>query len=364
MFFEIERDLFYEGLSKTVPIAEKRSPLPILSHILISVVNNTLTLTTTDLEVGLRMTYDAIVHDPGLLAIPSKKIYEIVRELPSGQVKIESTEANRIHISLGKIVFELAGMDASDYPVLPSFDETNKTEVNAQKLLDMIDKTLFAASSDDSRFNLNGVLFENDENKTRLVATDGHRLALIEEDLGISLDSQHVVPKKGLNELKRILESIRDNVFFGFEQKNLCVSNQKFLMSIRLVDGDYPDYRKVIPPSSDNSIKVNRISFLQALRRAAVLTSDRNKGVNVEINADTVVFSVTHPDLGSARDVLSVEYQGEDFLVIINVFYLMEALGVIDSELISFEFGKEAAPIIIRPEPQDNYFNLVMPMRK
>jgi DNA polymerase-3 subunit beta len=365
MFFEIERDVFYEGLSKTVPIAEKKSPLPILSHILLNASNTTITLSATDLEVGLKMTYISNVIEPGVLAVPSKKIYEMVRELPPGIMNIKSTQVgNRIKIFCGEISFELAGMDAADYPTWSSFEDIKKFSVNSKKIVNMIDKTIFAASTDDSRFNLNGVLIEDNVEITRFVATDGHRLALIDENLGLSLDSKVIVPKKGLIELRRILENVNGDIALGFEPKNLCVSTDRFMMSVRLVDGDYPDYRKVIPPLSDKIIKSNRIKLLQALRRTAVLTSDTNKGVNIEVSQDTMIVSATHPDLGSARDVIAVEYKGEDFKVIINVFYMMEALGVLESELITFEFDKEGAPMVIRSDPPKEYFNLIMPMRK
>lgn len=364
MIFQIDRDVLFESLSKVVPIAEKRSPLPILSHILLDVIDSNLILTATDLEVGLRILCDAVVTTPGSLAIPSRKALEIVRELPSGTVSVENTDTNRIRISAGQSAFQLAGMEPSDYPSLPSFESEIKFSVDSHKFLNMIEKTSFAASNDDSRFNLNGVLFEGDNDKIRLVATDGHRLASIEEDLGFSIESQYVVPKKGLNELKRLLETMKEEVNVAFQEKNLCLTSPKFFMSIRLVDGEYPDYRKAIPQLSAKTIKANRINFLQGLRRAAVLTSDRNKGVNIELSQGSLIFSVTHPDLGSARDTLAVDYDGENFTIIINVFYLIEALGVVDSDMISFEFDNEGLPIIIRPEPQANYFNLVMPMRK
>lgn len=365
MFFEIERDSFFEGLSKTVPITEKRSTLPILSHLLITASDpEHLMITATDLEVGLQMSYKYVVKEPGSLAVPARKIYEIVRELTSGQISVQTTESKRVKIVSGVSEFELAGMDASDYPVWIAFSEIETFSMPAEKLLYMIDKTLFASSSDDSRFNLNGVLFEQDAEITRLVATDGHRLALIAEDVKVSLKSSVLVPKKGLLELRRVLENLKGNVSVGFEEKNMLVRTDRFMMTVRLIEGDYPDYRKVIPEAGEKVIKANRQKVLQALRRVAILTSDRNKGVNVHMHPGKMEFTATHPDLGTARDVVDVEYQGDEFEIIINVGYLIESLNVVDTDTVSLEFHHEGAPLVIHPEPPKGYFNLVMPMRK
>jgi DNA polymerase-3 subunit beta len=228
----------------------------------------------------------------------------------------------------------------------------------------MIDKTAFASSNDDSRFNLNGVLFEHVEDTTRLVATDGHRLAMIDQKIEVPFTSKVLVPKKGLQELRRILESFKEEILVGFEKKNLFVKTDQFMMTVRLIDGDYPDYKKVIPGTSDRTVKANRADLAQSLRKVAVLTSDRNKGINIQVNPGRMEVTATHPDLGTAKDVIEVEYQDEEFLVIVNVAYLMESLAVIDTESVSIEYHKEGAPIVIRPYPAKEYFNLVMPMRK
>ncbi len=270
MFFDIERDLFFEGLSKTVPITEKRSTLPILSHILLNASDSKLVITATDLEVGLQMIYNCNIKEEGLVTIPAKKIYEIIRELPTGQLTLELQENRRIKIVSGESEFELAGMDGSEYPAWPAVEEMETAAVKSEELVYMIDKTLFASSNDDARFNLNGVLFEQNDDKTRLVATDGHRLALMDADVSLPVESKILIPKKSLVELKRLLENVKEDVLVGFEPKNMVVKTDKFLMTLRLIDGDYPDYRKVLPAEGEKIVKTNRIKLLQALRRVAV----------------------------------------------------------------------------------------------
>ncbi len=364
MLFQIERDSLLDGLSKTVPIAEKRSPLPILSHVLISAEADKLVLTATDLEVGLQVSYDCEVQDPGLVTVPSKMVYEIVREMSPGIMRVEPVDAHRIKIVSGESVFEVAGMDPSDYPAWSSLEEVQTTEVEAEKLLHMVDKTMFASSSDESRFNLNGVLFEQNEDKIRMVATDGHRLAMIEEPLGISLESKMLVPKKGLLEMRRVLEGLQGEIGMGFEKKNMVLRTDRFSMTIRLIEGDYPDYGNVIPRSSDVIAKTDRIGLIQILRRVAVLTSDRNKGVTMKVGSGKMELTAVHPDLGTARDAVDLDFEGKEFTVIVNVAYLIEALGVMDTDQVLFEFHDQEEPIIVRPDQTQGYFSLVMPMRK
>jgi DNA polymerase III subunit beta len=364
MYFDIERDLFFEGLSKTVPITEKRSTLPILSHILLKASDSKLVLTATDLEVGLQMIYNCNIKQEGVVTIPAKKIHEIIRELPTGNLEVELQENRRIKITSGESVFELAGMDGSEYPAWPAVEEVETAAIKSEDLVYMIDKTLFASSNDDSRFNLNGVLFEKNEDNTRLVATDGHRLALMNAEVSLPIETKILLPKKSLGELKRLLENVKEEVLVGFEPKNMILKTDKFLMTLRLIDGDYPDYRKVLPAEGEKIVKASRAKLLQALRRVAILTADRNKGINLLVSQNKIEVTSTHPDLGTAKDSIEAEYNSDEFTVIVNVTYMIEALGVIDSETVSLQFLQEGAPILIRPEPGKSYFNLVMPMRK
>lgn len=364
MIFLIERDSLFDGLSKTAPIAERKSPLPILSQVLIDARENRLQLTATDLEVGLQLTYECEVTESGTATVPPKRLFDFVRELPSGPITCEMIESGRLRVFSGVSVIELAGMDPSDYPAWSSFDEVEQTPVKAADLLFMVDKTMFASSSDDARFNLNGILFEKNEEKTRLVATDGHRLALTDGEVNLPLESKVLVPKKSLVELRRVLENINGEVALGFDKKNMVVGSDRFKMTLRLIDGDYPDYRKVLPESGRRELEASRQGLIQTLRRVAVLTSDRNRGISVTVSPGKMEFKASHPDLGTAQDEVHVEYDGEEFQMIINVSYLIEALGIIDTEKVSVEYSKEGAPIIIRPVPPKNYFNLVMPMRK
>jgi len=364
MRFHIHRDVLLDGLLKTVPVAEKKSTLPILSHLLLAASDSVLSITATDLEVGIQAKFDCDVQDPGSSTVPSRKFLEIVRELPPVPVAVELQETGRVRVIAGESAFELAGMDPGDYPVWSALEHVQRTTVPAEKLTKMIEKTLFAASTDDSRYNFNSVLFEQVDNNTVLVATDGHRLAKIEDEVGLQLDARVLVPKKSLTDVKRVLDDVKDEVSLGFEPKNMVVGAKNVTMTVRLVDGDYPDYNKVIPKTAEMVVKADRGRVIQTIKRVAVLTSERNKGIFVTFSPGKLEMTATHPDLGTAKDSVEVEYDGTQFEVIFNAAYFLESLGAIDTDSVVLEYRSAGGPLIVCPEPKGNYFNLVMPMRK
>ncbi len=364
MIFDIDKDALLEGLSKSVPIAEKKSTLPILSHVLLKASEDKLVLSATDLEVGIEIYYDCRVEEPGTIALPGRKFFEIIRELAPGPVRLKLRDNQRMEIISGVSAFQLAGMKADDFPVFMVVDDVQSGTAHSSKLAEMIEKTMFAASNDESRFNLNAVLIEFDENGTTMVATDGHRLATIHDEGNFGLKGSPLAPKKGLHELKRLIESLDTELSIGFEPKNLVVKSDKFTVTIRLIDGEYPPYRKVIPPEIDSKIKVERGSFIRALRRVATLASDKHKGIILKVAPGSIEASIAQSDIGTAQDAIDIEYEGEEFEVLVNVYYLLEALNIIDTDFVNFEFNVGGLPIVMRPEPAKDYFNLVMPMRK
>ncbi len=364
MLLQIQKELLLDALGRVVPIADKRTTLPILSHILVGTEEERLVLMATDLEVGLKVFLPLSSVEPNRIALPSRKLYEIVKELPPGIVDIEFSDAYKARIQAGSSIFQLAGMDPMDYPEFGETEDLEFTSIDSASFNWMIEKTIFAASIDDIRFNLNGIFFEQQGDLMCLVATDGHRLAYAEKQLGITIPRSLVVPKKGLNELRRILESTKGEVQIGFDQKNMYIRTSSFSMTIRLIDGDYPDYKRVIPTSPRGRMTINGKMLLQGLRRASIFTTDRSRGINVLVSDEGMVLKVEHPEFGRFEEKLESVYEGEPFDVIINVYYFMEALNAIESPELRIEYYKESGPIILRPQPEENYFNLVMPMKR
>jgi DNA polymerase-3 subunit beta len=364
MIIQIEKDRLLEALGRVSPIADKRTTLPILSHILFDIESERIILMATDLEIGLKIFLPVASEEAGRIALPSKKLFEIVKELPSGPIEIESSEEYRMRIQAGTSVFHLSGMDPADYPAFGDYSDVEFSGIDADSFNWMIEKTLYAASTDDIRFNLNGVLFEQKDHLMCLVGTDGHRLAYAENELGITIPRSLVVPKKGLNELTRILESTKGEVQLGFDKKNMYIKNDEFAMTIRLIDGDYPDYRRVIPSQPRGKLSINVKRLVQGLRRAAIFTTDRSRGITVVVSEEGMVLNAEHPEFGRFEEKIEAEYEGEPFDVIVNVYYFMEALHAIESEGVTIEYYREGGPLILRPQPEANYFNLVMPMKR
>jgi DNA polymerase-3 subunit beta len=364
MIFTIARNSLFDILATTTPIAEKKSTLPVLSNILLEVADGHITASATDLQVGLKITKECTIKEEGKLAVQPRRFLDFVRELPAEDVDAVLTESSRLRITCGKSIIELAGIDAGEFPSWANVEGIETYEVKSKLLLDMLEKTVFASSNDESRFNLNGTLIEQNDDKIRMVATDGHRLAMCEAEPGLKLTSSVLVPKKSLNELRRILENAPETVSIGFEEKNMMIASQEIFMSLRLLDGEYPDYNRVLPPRGETPITLNRGRLLQTARRVAVLTSERNKGITLAVSPGRIDFTASHPELGSVEDVMDIDYDGPQFEAIVNVSYLIDALSALDSEEITIEYTKEGNPIVIRPKPEDSYFNMVMPMRK
>ena len=375
MLFEIEKTILRDALNKCVPISNNKSTLPILSHVLMHTREDGLVLTATDLEIGVQiLCRDWTCNDPGTACVPGKKFLEIVRELPSGLITAELTDSSRLKLTAGSSVFELATQPADDYPAWSNFEGVQFAEVSAIALEYMIELCDYAVSTSDARFNLNGMLMDPLEGSVRFVATDGHRLAYAEHALNLGIDRKRVLPFKGVQEIKKHLSTCKDNalVQVGFDDKNCVVKSNGSILSARLVDGDYPDYRKVIPArESITEITANRLNLLQSVKRVSVVVSDKAPSVNFWIQANNINVSCTHPDLGSAKDQIGADYSGEDLNFVLNGHYLVEALNVMESEDVTIEWIKEGAPIFLKPgdtteewKKEFGQLHLIMPMRK
>lgn len=364
MLLQIERDILFESLARVVPIADKRTTLPILSHILVEIDGERLVLRATDLEIGLKMFITLPSEESGRFSLPARKLYEIIKELPSGTVELEYLEAYRVRIQSGMSIFHLSGMDPLDYPAFGEQQNIEFASIDAENFSWMIEKTLYAASTDDIRFNLNGILFEQKADLMCLVGTDGHRLAYAEKELGITIPRSLLVPKKGLNELKRVLDSTKGVVDLGFDEKNMHVKTDSFSMTIRLIDGDYPDYRRVIPTEPRGRLSINWKTLMQGLRRASIFTTDRIRGISVIVSEEGMVLKAEHAELGRFEEKIDAEYEGEPFDAIFNVYYFIEALNAIETQGVTIDYYRETGPIILRPQPEANYFNLIMPMKR
>jgi len=373
MKFSIDRHELQRGLARLQSVTEKRNSMPILANILMVVRKEAdgdhLELAGTDLEVGLRSRHPCEVEEGGALTISGRKLYEIVRELPDEPVRLSSSENSYLSISCARSEFNLAGTAAEEYPTFPEFSPERTFSVQAMVLAEMIEKTMYAASNDEARYNLNGVFLERIEEleKLRMVATDGHRLAYVDRSFGGNIEAFAegvIVPRKGLSELKKLLdEDDSDEIELGFEGNSGLARKGEVILTLRLIEGEFPNYRNVIPEEGSQRLVLERDAFVRALRRVALLSSDRSRAVNLALSPGELSLTSKNPDLGEAHESLEVDYAAEAITIAFNARYLVDAVNALASKEVSLVFKDALSPMRVTPTDDEDTLAVVMPMR-
>ncbi len=374
MNFDIDKKEFLRGLSLMQSVVGRKTTLPILSHIHMQWEKNSLNLTGTDLETGIREELNATIHQEGKASVSAKKLYEIVRELPEETIHIKKRENHWITLQCRKSVFNLAGLDPDEFPSLPTHQEGNFSKISTKLIREMIEKTVFAASNEESRYHLNGILLiqakQGGKEILRMVATDGHRLSLIDREFPTiqGIEKGIIIPKKGVLEIKKIMgdRDGEDEMEIYFDQTHGFFKMGKSLMVIRLIDGEFPEYEQVIPKGNDKKLVMEKERMYGCLRRVSTMASERVEGVKLSLNKNFLELSSYHQDFGDAKEEVEVVYEGPPLEIGFNARYLIEAFNVIDTEEIIMELKDEGSPGIIKPpssiEPS-NQICIVMPMR-
>ena len=371
---EIEKKELLRGLGLIQSIAGRRTTLPILSHIYMDWKKDSLYLIGTDLETGIQEELTAKIHQEGKASVSAKKLYEIVKELPDQMLQVEKKENHWITIQCGKSVFNLAGLDPEEFPSLPTFQEQSFLNILTQVLKEMIEKTAFAASNEESRYHLNGVLFtqikQGEKEFLRLVATDGHRLSLIDREGQTikGIEKGVIVPKKGILEIKKILGDKEGGEEIGvyFDQTHGFFKMGNSLVVIRLIDGEFPEYDQVIPKNNDRIVKIEKENIYGCLRRVSTMASERVEGIKFSLKPNFMELSSYHQDFGDAKEEIDTLYEGPSIEIGFNARYLMEALNVIDSHEVIMELKDEGSPVVIKPDKPKTLSDqlcIIMPMR-
>jgi DNA polymerase-3 subunit beta len=369
MNFTIEKEVFLKGLARIQGIVEKRNTIPVLSNVLLEGIDGELRLTATDLEVGMQSTYSANIRRPGKVTVSAKKLYEIIKELPDTEISFNAKDNCWIEVECGKALFNIVGLSADEFPNFPKPEQAQFLTLNSSLCKEMIEKTFFAVSQDESKYNLNGIFCQVQEgtNLLRLVATDGHRLSMIDKDIEVSESSELskgvILPRKGILELKKLAEEGEGNLQIGFMDNNAVISKDRTVIIMRLVDGEFPDYSRVIPKANEQQATIKVDTFLHALRRMIILSSEKSRGVKMNFKNDLLVVSSSNPELGDAREELDIEYQGPDLAVGFNARYLLDILQVQDQDKIFMILKDNLSPGLIKPADDDGYLAVVMPMR-
>jgi len=366
MEFQISTDELRKALSRAQGVVERKATMPILSHVLLQAKPEQLSVTAFDLDVGLTSDLPAQVSTAGAVALSAKHLLDIVQNLPEAQVSFSKQANNHVEINSGSANYRLVGLSDAEFPKLPAKESALWVSIPALGFLEMIRRTAFAISSDETRYNLNGVFFEpRDNNQVRMVATDGHRLALIERELGAQLASSGaILPRKGLLELRKLLDEAPEaEVQMAFVDNLFLFKRADLSMLMRLVDGQFPDYQRVIPKQHERLVSLPRLRFAEGLKRIALLSSEKSNAVRLTFSENLLRISAQNPDLGEARDDISIAYKGEELRIGFNARYLLDVLGALSSEEVSLSLGDEHSPALIRAPEDESYTAVVMPMR-
>ena len=362
-----------EGLSSLQNITNKNGTMAILFNVLIETSSGGLTLTGTDLEIGLKLFIEADIQGEGSLTLPSKKIFEIVRESGSETISIEEKENSWVVIHAGQSTYNLAGMASDEYPEFPEYDEDNFTQFNSYIFLELIEKVIFSvANEQENIYTLTSVLFEKeqveDKNYLKMISSDGHRLSIMSKEVPVDLTKFSVnpttlIPKKGVQEWKKFCDN-RDAIDISFEKDQLILRDKKAVMVIRLRKGEFPQYQSIIQAVQlENSLEIPRIPFLESLKRINLFTEDVFHTIQLKIEENFMVLSSQNADLGNAKDEQPIAYKGEPLTLGFNCRYFIDTLQVMECEKISAYINSTNSPCLIKSDDDVGFTSIIMPMQ-
>jgi DNA polymerase-3 subunit beta len=359
------QDILVRGLQKIQGIVERRNTLPILSHFLLVAQADEVVIHATDLELGYKGTLEATVNKPGTITLPARKTYDILRELPAG-VAVQLVVANHgwVHITAGSASFRVPCLPAEEYPSLPRIDDVDFSSLDSDMFEEMIRKTIFATSHDETRYTLSGVLMVSESERLTMVATDGHRLAYASSALSLGKALRFIVPRKALEEVGRFAaDSDERDIALAALENHLVFRKGRSVLITRLIEGQFPDYEGVIPKEFSRRATVEHERLLRALRRVSLLSNEKTKPVKIEFESHSMTLRSNTPEMGEAMEQIPAEYNGEPMVMGFNARYMLEALAVMTSEQVQLELNDPLSPGILRPSDQEQYFYVIMPMR-
>jgi len=366
MEIRINRTTLLKGLYLAQSVADKKASTPALANVLLRTEGSSgILCAATDLRTAVAAEIPANVLHEGGISIGARHLYEIVKSLPDNEVHFRRTENNWAEIHAEKAHYKLVGMSDRDFPRLPDHREVPFKEVDAATLSDMIGKTIFSVSTDDTRHHLSGIFFTCDGTTATMVSTDGHRLSRIDKKLGDGpeLPDGVIIPRKGVLEVRRLLDGVDGTCDLGFGQDHLFIKAADVVISVTLVSAKFPPYQQVIPTENDKQIKLPRSVLLEALKRVSIMSSERSWGIRMELSAGQLRITSDNPDLGEAQEDLAIDYAGETLTVGFNARYFIDILGEIADENVMLELNGELDPGCIRPADSTDYVGVVMPMR-
>jgi DNA polymerase-3 subunit beta len=374
MEFRIQKNEFLKGLRIAQSIADRKSTMPMLANVLLRTSGKSkLMVAATDLNVSISAELKSKNSADGGLTVGAKALFDIVSNMPEDDVTVRRTENNWAEISGGKVNYRLVGMPDRDFPKIPDHREADFRDVDAAIVREMIDRTLFSVCNDETRFHLNGVLFESDGTTARMVSTDGHRLSKVERKLegAPSLTAGIIIPKKGVTELKKLLEndgkaSLAVKTPYVFVRSESARGDKSpadtMILAVKLIESQFPPYEQVIPKEHIREVIIDRQRLLAALKRAQLMSSE-TRGVKFSVSEDSLIITSDNPDVGEAREELEAQYRGDAVSIGFNPKYVIDLLSQMATDQVTLELNGELDPGLVRPFSDDNYLGVVMPMR-
>jgi DNA polymerase III subunit beta len=369
MEFTVKKYDLLEELELTQGVVERKTTIPILSNLLCETKGNRLTITATDLELSIRTSCEAKVKKEGAGTIPAKKLLDLVRLLPDGEIRFKLLENHWVQITCDRKTYKLVGMSRDNFPALPDFPHA-LVKVPAKLLASVIAKTTFAISIEESRYTLNGALLVLKPNSITMVATDGHRLAMVETDHkfeGFSTETRVLVPKKAMSEVQRLAAEVSDEaaVEFAQDESHLFFQFEGRLLTCRKLTGQFPNYEAVLPRDVNKTVVIERDELQDSLRRVSQLADQRSHAVKFMLAKEGLEISASSPEYGEAKEVIEKEFNGEPIAIGFNAQYLLDFLGAAADGPISFELKDDQSAGQLRPlgDESSRYRYVVMPMR-
>lgn len=364
MEIRIAKAEFLRGLRLAQGIADRKSTMPMLANVLLRTQGkNQLLVAATDLNVSLTAELKSTNTAEGGITLGAKNLYELIANAPGDEVTLKKTDNHWAEIKSGKVSYKIVGMPDRDFPKVPDHREATFSTLESNVLKEMIDRTLFSVCNDETRFHLNGVYFESDGSKSRMVSTDGHRLSKVERTLanGPKLSAGIIIPKKGLLEIKKVLET-GPSCKLSIKTPHLFLVADDIALAVKLIDAQFPPYEQVIPKEHKKVVTLDRGRFVDSLKRAQLMSSE-TRGVKLTASKDGMTVTSDNPDLGEVREELDAEYGGEQISIGFNPKYIIELLGQMGGDQVQLHLGGELDPGLLRPLGTDDYLGVVMPMR-
>ena len=362
MKFSISKEAFLDALQQVQHVVSTRATLPILSNVLIEAVDGKLKLTTTDLDVGVSGGVDANIEKEGSTTLPVKRLVSIIRELPASEVEVSVDAKNHASIKCGPSFFKIIGLGEEEFPPLPKFEEATEFKIAQNVLHDAIKKTSYAISTDETRYVLNGIYVSFKEGKMTFVATDGRRLAMVENDLEYpaSHETDIIIPSKAVNELGRMLGSEGDAVV-RLSGNQISFEIGDSIIVSKLIEGNYPNYKQVIPGERKERVTINREEFLNTVRRVSLLTSESSNSVKLTFSKGNIDVQANSKDIGEAKEPIVADYDGDEFAIAFNPEFLMAPLKNLSEESVYLDLIDGMSPGVVRID--GTFLYVIMPMR-